>query len=144
MKSQSTRRREASRQKESESAPQGGYLLAEMILAMAVLSVAAAVVLSSFSSSLRAAKASENVTRATMLLQEVAANAQKDGLDKDERGDFGKRAPDFTWKSAQARSDCVSAMCPATLSVEWFERGRTNRVAITILAPKKRIAGNQL
>lgn len=144
MKSPSTRRREASRQKESEATAQGGYLLAEMVLAMAVLAVAAAVILSSFSSSLRAAKSSENITRATLLLREVSSRAQKDGLEEDERGDFGTRAPGFTWKSAPAKSACAANMCPAALTVEWFERGRTNRVAITILAPKKKLPGNPL
>jgi hypothetical protein len=109
-----------------------------MLLAAAVLAVAATVILTSISSSLRASRSSENVTRATFLLQEKAAQIAVAGVDAPTAGDFGDNAPDFKWRIIPAKPGCGDPLCPVSIFVDWKERGNTNSIAITTYATREK------
>ena len=138
MKSLSTPPPALSQQNRFERRADAGYMLLEMIIASAILAIAASIALGAISSSLRAGRSAENITRATLLLQETASTLRADGLPVAREGDFGGRAPGFTWTAKPVSSECApDDFCPAEISVMWKERGQIRRSTIVSILPSK-------
>ncbi len=93
-----------------------GFMLLEVMVAMAILSIGIVTVLQSFSSALRAARTGYNSTIATFLAQSKILELEKeDSLAKESlSGDFGKEYPGFRWE-LEASSVELDSLIPENL-----------------------------
>ena len=115
-----------------------GFLLVELLIAGAILAVAAAVILGSITASARAMKHAEMRSRAVSLLQQKSGEVESAGLPRSVSGDFGSRAPGFSWSAEPRLNDCGDNVCPATVTVSWTEHGVEHEVALATMASRKR------
>lgn len=113
-------------------------MLVELLVAGAILSIAAAVILGSMSASARAMKRAELRSRAVNLLQRKAGEVESDGLSHSDSGDFAGRAPGFSWSAEPDLNDCDADLCRVTVTVKWNERGAGGEVHLVTMASRNR------
>jgi len=95
-----------------------GYLLFEVVLAVAILSLGLVVLLRCFSTPLRAVRVSENYLRAALLAEEKMEELQTryEGFSQSEAGVFPSDAQGFAWKSETFPTQ--NASCDGSKTIE--------------------------
>ena len=100
-----------------------GFLLLEVLLAVAIISMGLAAVIHVFSSSLRASETSHRLTLATLLGQEKLAELRQEGFPSPGlvSGEF-ENYPDFSWEIEVNETELTN-LADVRLTIYWHERG---------------------
>jgi general secretion pathway protein I len=104
---------------------QGGFTLLEVMVALAVLSVALVVVFSQQAASIAQGNEARIITKATLLAQERMAGliSTEDLTEGDEEGEVEDSIPPFKWKQMVEESN-IEGMKKITVLVLWKEGDR--------------------
>lgn len=113
-----------------------GFLLLEVMLAVTILSLGLALILRSFTTSLRAIKTSRNFLIANLLLEELIwqkeeEKAQGSGkiIPEEEEGEFSSPFDSFSYKTNFEEQEEVSALYKSVFAVSWQEREKERSVS---------------
>jgi general secretion pathway protein I len=110
---------------------QKGFTLLEVMVAMAVLSVALVLIFSQQATSISQGAEARIVTRATLLAQERMASviAQEPLIEVEEEGETEDSVPSFTWKQTVEESP-IEGMKKVTVLVQWKEGEKVRDVRL--------------
>lgn len=105
-----------------------GFVLLEVILSLAILSIGITLILSSFSTYLKAVRTVKNYNLALSLLEEKAEAIELNPKDflKEKRGIF-EEEPDFSW-SVTPLKDRGTSLVKIILAVSWKEEGEEKEI----------------
>ncbi|UCB56656.1 MAG: prepilin-type N-terminal cleavage/methylation domain-containing protein [Candidatus Omnitrophota bacterium] len=109
-----------------------GFLLLEVMLAVTILSLGLALILRSFTTSLRAIKTSRNFLIANLLLEELIWQKEEEkakGLGKAEEGKFSSPFDGFSYKASFEEQEEVPALYKSIFAVSWQEREKERSVS---------------
>ena len=98
------------------------FILLELMLAVAILSIGLLSLTNIFSISLSAARSSENYFTASLLLEEKIEEIQREVSEGTEEGEF-EDYPHFSWQSEVIPYEEIKGLWIIKLTVFWRERG---------------------
>ncbi len=121
-----------------------GFTLIEVLLAASIMTVALTLILSGFSTCLRAAAEARRYTEAALLLERKIAELEmadslevgsEEGQFEDDDGEV--EYPGYTWRVEIEEAEDVENLLVATVTISWRDRGRDRSVEVTRLFAKK-------
>jgi len=120
----------------ADGARRRGFILLEVLLAVAIVSTGLAAVLAAFRVSLTAARRAEDVTVATLLAEGKLAQfrAVSPEIIGTSEGDFGESQPAYRWR-ADIRPVPQRNFYTVVVEVWWLEQGRERSVVLASLIP---------
>ena len=98
------------------------FILLELMLAVAILSIGLLSLTNIFSISLNAARAAENYFTASLLLEEKIEEIQREVAEGMGEGEF-EDYPHFSWQSEVTPYEEIKGLWIIKLTVSWRERG---------------------
>lgn len=120
---------------------QDGFILYEVMLAVAILGIGLVAVLSSFSSTLNAAGISRDYSKASSLLEQKIwevemAGAASPGIT---RGEFRDLSPDFNWEIEAIEDERFSGegLLVTIVRIKWGDKDRQREINAATLMPAK-------
>ncbi|MBI5554405.1 MAG: hypothetical protein HY920_00945 [Elusimicrobia bacterium] len=115
---------------------QDGFMLLEILLALAILSLGLVVLIQAMSAALRTTSHSLKVIKAKTLAESKLAQIQPGSYAYGpSRGDFGDSDPDFTWEiEARPAFEHVDKI---SLKIQWPENNEKKDILVEVLQAKK-------